>query len=63
MTERTRMLKDQAKLLRDLAEVPGQLPDVRERMRKLARACDELANVLERSLKRPDEEGDLGKTR
>ena len=57
MIERTRMLKDQAKLLRDLAEAPGQLPEIRERMQKLARGCDELATVLERSIERSQEEG------
>ena len=56
------MLKEQARRLRDLAEAPGQLPDVRERMRKLARECDELATVLERSLERSDEGGGFGKT-
>jgi hypothetical protein len=44
------MLKEQAQLLRDLAEAPDQHPEVRERMRKLAQECEELAQVLERSL-------------
>ena len=50
--DRTRMLMEQAKRLRDLAEAPGQLSDVRERMHKLARDCEELVNALERSLER-----------
>jgi hypothetical protein len=44
------MLKEQARLLRDLAEAPDGHPEVRERMRKLAHECEELAQVLERSL-------------
>ena len=44
------MLRDQAKLLRDLAGAPGQFPEVRERIHKLARDCEELVHVLERSL-------------
>ena len=54
MIERMRMLKDQAKLLLELAEAPGQAPEVRERMRTLARECEALANVLERSIDRAD---------
>ena len=54
MIERMRMLKDQAKLLRELAEAPGQAPEVRERMRTLARECEALANVLEHSIDRAD---------
>jgi hypothetical protein len=50
MTDRAGMLREQAQLLRDLAEAPGQHPEVRERIHKLAHECEELANVLERSL-------------
>jgi hypothetical protein len=50
--DRTRMLREQAKRLRDLAEAPGQLSDVRERMHKPARDCEELVNALQRSLER-----------
>jgi hypothetical protein len=51
MTDRAGMLKEQAQLLRDLAEAPDQHPEVRERIHKLAQECEELAQVLERSLK------------
>ena len=50
--QRVRMLKEQAKLLRDIADAPGVNLEVRESMHKLARDCEELANVLERSLQR-----------
>jgi hypothetical protein len=52
MLDRTRMLKDQAKLLRELAQAPGQPAEVCERMRTLARECEKLGNVLERSIGR-----------
>jgi hypothetical protein len=45
------MLKEQAQLLRDLAEAPDQHPEVREWIHKLAQECEELAHVLERSVK------------
>src|SRR5258708_40243499 len=51
MTDRAGMLKEQAQLLRDLAEAPDQHPEVRERIHKLAQECEELAQVLERSVK------------
>jgi hypothetical protein len=48
------MLRDQAKLLRDIAKSAQQDPELHERLHKLARDCEELAHVLERSLEPSD---------
>ena len=46
---RARMLREQARLLRDLAQRDDLAPEIRERLRKIAEQCDELANDMERS--------------
>ena len=52
--DRARMLRDQAKLLRDLAQSAQQDPELHEQLHKLARDCEELAHVLVRSLEPSD---------
>ncbi len=47
--ERTRMLREQAKVLRDLARAPDQHPEILERLHHLARECEEMADAMERS--------------
>ena len=46
---RARMLREQARLLRELAAAGDESPEIRERLRKLAEQCDELATEIERS--------------
>jgi hypothetical protein len=56
------MLRDQAKLLRDLAQSAQQDPELHERLHKLARDCEELAHVLERSLEPSDLKAESGRS-
>ena len=44
------MLRDQAKLLRDIAKSAQQDPELHDLLHKLARECEELAHALVRSL-------------
>ncbi len=46
--ERERMLKEQAQLLRDIAHATEH-PEVRKRLHRLARECEELLTVLARA--------------
>ena len=46
---RARMLREQARLLRDLALSGDVVPEIRERLRKLAVQCEKLADDMERS--------------
>jgi hypothetical protein len=43
------MLREQARLLRDLADRSNEPPGIRQRLRALAEQCEELAKELERS--------------
>jgi len=43
------MLREQAALMRDLAGVPDQDPEIREYLHKLARWCEEVASGIEGS--------------
>jgi hypothetical protein len=47
--ERVRMLREQAQLLRDMARAPDQHPEILERLRHLARQCEDMADALERA--------------
>jgi hypothetical protein len=47
--DRSTMLREQARLLRDLAAAGDESPEIRERLRALAEECEELAKQLERS--------------
>ena len=44
------MLRDQAKLLRDIARSAQQDPELHDLLHKLARECEDLAQAQERSL-------------
>jgi len=43
------MLREQAALLRDLARAPDQHPEILADLHRLARDCEQLAEMLERS--------------
>jgi len=60
--ERARMLRDQARLLRDIARSAQQDPELLERLHRLARDCEELARVLERSLEAGDLKAENGRS-
>jgi len=47
------MLREQARLLRDLAEKGDQSSQIPERLRQLADLCEELADEMDRS---PDQD-------
>jgi hypothetical protein len=46
------MLREQARLLRDLARALDQHPDILERLHHLAQQCEDMADALERSRRR-----------
>lgn len=43
------MLREQARLLRDIANAGDESPLIRERLQRLADQCEELAREMERS--------------
>lgn len=51
--ERVQALREQARQLRELAARSSAYPEIAERMRALARQCEELADSLSESVKRP----------
>jgi len=50
--ERERMLREQARLLRDLARAPGQHPEILNRLHQVAQQCEAIADALEKSRQR-----------
>ena len=47
--QRTTLLREQARQLRDLANAGDEPPEIRERLRKIAEDCEALAAQLEPS--------------
>jgi len=56
------MLRDQARLLRDIAKSAQQDPELHDLLHKLARDCEELAQALARSLEPSDLKVDGGRS-
>ena len=56
---RARMLREQAALMRDLARVPDQDPQIRECLHKLAYWCEEVASEIESSPENAPSNGSL----
>ena len=60
--DRARMLRDQAKLLRDIAKSAQQDPELHDLLHKLARECEDLADGRARSLEPSDLKVDAGRS-